>query len=85
MIHIILFDNFALGGIELGPITSTEEGIIILSNDIHPLKAKFPISFTDDEIDICDNAVHSLNVLLLITITGDGIDILSRDEHPAKA
>lgn len=66
---------FALGGIELGPITSTEEGIIILSNNLHPLKAKFPISFTDDGIVICVKNMHSLKALLPIKITGDGIDI----------
>lgn len=65
----------------LSPISSTDEGIMILSSEEQLLNAHEPIIFTDDGIVNSVNDVQPLNEKLLMKITEFGILTFFNDEH----
>lgn len=66
-------------------IEVTEEGIVILDNELHPAKVPTPISVAEEGIVICSNDEHSLNASSSIEATDERIFISFKAEQPQKA
>ena len=60
---------------ECSQILSTNVGIEIWFNDVHPLNVEFSIDLIDDGIDISFNVIHCENEYSSIIVTEYGIVI----------